>query len=108
MTRPGDFTGFIGVVSGAIGNPLTAIDWNAFTDRIIAFAKYKKLGDVIGTFSSAYKDSGLYYDMFNEVVTGLNVLNEFITQPIPSTKSSGQNLYASYIQALKTALNSIA
>jgi hypothetical protein len=107
MSRPGDFTGFISVVSGATGNPLTAIDWNAFTDRIIAFAKYKALGDVIGTFSSAYKDSGLYYDMFNEAVAGLNVLKSYITQPIPAAKYSGQDLYASYIQALKTALNSI-
>jgi hypothetical protein len=108
MYRPDDFTGFTGVVKNATGRPLTATDWNAFTERLIAFAKYKSKGDIIGTFVQVEYDQELEAEtIFNPVVNGLNVLSEFITEDIPSTVNKGDNIFADNIQALKKALNSI-
>lgn len=104
MNRPANFTGFVDVVSGATGNPLTAVDWNAFTDRIVAFALYKAKGNDIGSFASVSKDQDFTAGMFNSAVSALNTIG---ASGVPSAKSSGDDLYASYIQALKTALNSI-
>jgi len=107
MSRPANFTGFSDVITNATSNPLTATDWNAFTDRIIAFAKYKSKGDVIGNFDSVSIGQNFTAGTFNQAVGGLNTLSSFITEPIPATVSSGDDLYALYIQKLKNALNSI-
>lgn len=104
MTRPANFTGFAGVVSNATGNPLTASDWNAFTARIVAFALYKSKGNEVGSFSSVSSGNNFTAGMFNSAVNALNTIG---ASGVPSAKSSGNDLYASYIQALKTALNSI-
>jgi hypothetical protein len=95
------------VTSGAAVTALTASDWNAFTSKIIAFAQYKNLGNSVGSFTSASSGGSITASKFNEAVAGLNVLDDYISQPIPTTKSAGNDIYASYIQALKTALNSI-
>lgn len=107
MTRPADFTGFTGVYSGAPVTNLTASDWNAFNNRLIAFAHYKGKKQQIGTFPAVSSGNTFTAAIYNQTVNGLNVLSSYITSPMPTTKSSGQEIYASYIQALKTALNSI-
>jgi hypothetical protein len=104
MSRPANFTGFTSVVSNATGNPLTAVDWNTFTDRIVAFALYKFKGNDIGSFSSVSAGQNFTAGMFNSAVSALNTIG---ASGVPSAKSSGNDLYASYIQALKMALNSI-
>lgn len=106
MVRPANFTGFTSVVSGAPTTALTATEWNAFIDRLIAFALYKAKGNEIGSFSIAYSGARIR-DYYNEAVRGLRVLSEFISQPIPSEHSGSDKFYASYIQQLKNALNSI-
>jgi len=106
-TRPANFTGFSSVASGALTTTLTASDWNAFANKIIAFAQYKSKGNVIGSFGTVSAGNTITASTFNNRVGGLNVLSDYISQPIPSTVSSGGTIYASQIQALKTALNSI-
>lgn len=106
MTRPANFTGFTGVVSGAPTTALTATEWNSFINRLIAFAQYKSKGNEIGSFSTASRGAQIK-NYYNQAVQGLNVLSEYISQPIPSQHSGNDTFYASYIQALKNALNSI-
>jgi hypothetical protein len=106
MNRPADFTGFTGVYSGAPVTNLTASDWNAFNDRLIAFAHYKKKKQQIGTFPTVSSGQTFTAALYNRTVQGLGVLASFI-DTMPSGKSAGQDLYASYIQDLKNALNSI-
>jgi len=107
MTRPADFTGFTEVYSGAPVTNLTASDWNAFNNRLIAFAHYKGKKQSIGTFSSVSVGDNFTAAIYNRTVQGLSVLSSYITTTMPTNKSSGQEIYASYIQALKNALNSI-
>ena len=107
MTRPANFTGFTGVISGAAKNSILAVDWNAFNQRLIAFALFKNVGDQVGTFVTVGTGNIVSAPIFNRTVEALNVLDSFISPTIPSQVISGQHLYASYIQALKTALNSI-
>lgn len=107
MSRPVNFTGFTNVVSGAVKNAVLAVDWNTFNDRLIAFAKYKAKGDLVGSFITVGVGNSVLAEFFNRTVDGLNVLSPYITQTIPSHVDRGQKIYASYIQALKGALNSI-
>lgn len=86
---------------GAISS--TYIDENGV---LIAFALYKAKGNEIGSFSIAYSGARIR-NYYNEAVRGLRVLSEFISQPIPSEHSGSDKFYASYIQQLKNALNSI-
>ena len=107
MTRPSNFTGFTGVVSGANANSITASDLNALASKIIAFAKYKSYGDVIGTFPTRSSGEVITDAMLNRYIYGLDVLDYYINKPIPSPLSPGDDLYADFFQAIKTALNSI-
>lgn len=107
MTRPSNFTGFSGVSSGQPITNLTASDWNAFNQRLIAFAWYKGEKRTIGTFTTVSSGDNFTAAIYNRTVQGLSVLSSYITTTMPTNKSSGQDVYASYIQALKTALNSI-
>ena len=106
MTRPADFTGFTGVYSGVPVTNLTASDWNAFNNRLIAFAHYKGKKQQIGTFPTVSSGQTFTAALYNRTVEGLGVLSSYI-DTMPSGKSAGQDLYASYIQDLKNALNSI-
>ena len=106
MTRPTDFTGFTGVYSGAPVTNLTASDWNAFNNRLIAFAHYKGKKQSIGTFTTVSAGNTVTAALYNRTVEGLGVLSSYI-DTMPSGKTAGSDLYASYIQDLKNALNSI-
>jgi hypothetical protein len=106
-TRPANFTGFSGVVTDALTTALTATDWNAFIGRLIQFAVYKGKGNEIGSYTDVYSNDYLTASIYNEPVLGLNVLSPYITESIPASRTQGEDVYASYIQALKTALNSI-
>lgn len=106
-TRPSNFTGFTGITSGAYVSVLTATDWNNFMGRIGMFALYKSKGNDITTSVGVSSGDAITASSFNLAVNNLNVLSDYISQPIPTTKSTGNTIYASYYQALKTALNSI-
>jgi hypothetical protein len=68
---------------------------------------YKSKGVEIGSFDTVAQGDDVTASTFNRRVDGLTVLDDYITEQIPSTVSIGDDLYASYIQGLKTALNSI-
>jgi len=107
-SRPANFAGFVGVAQGADCTALTAVDWNAFIERLVAFALYKNKGTEVGTFITVGTGNFIYADLaFNRAVQALNVLSAYISQPIPTQRVKWDDLYASYFQALKNALNSI-
>lgn len=111
--RPQNFAWTNSKVSGNSFN-LTASEWNGFLNRINEFRTYKGLttfnfydyyhGDY--SFTRAYSGNYFYAYMFNQAVNAISAMNP-PTSP-PSTKSSGQSIYASYLNGLRDSLNSIS
>jgi len=106
MTRPSNFTGFTSIVSGQPFN-ISATEYNAFLDRIKAFARYKNKMYEVGGIDSDGAGELFYASDFNKAVNALRVLEPYITTVIPALRSSGDDIYAIYFTQLKNALNSI-
>lgn len=94
---------------------LTATEWNGLQDRINGFRLYKGLSEYTINSYGAYTGTTAFtrgstgqdfmYYQFNQAVNSINDM----TPPIlpPTTKSSGNSVYASYLNDLVTSLNSI-
>ncbi len=105
--RPNNFSWTYAKTSGGNFN-LTASEWNSFTSRINEFRNYKGLADY--SFNSAI--TGFDFSAqnnFNQAVNALSALSAYFTggNTIPSTKSQGNNILASYLTNLVNAMNSI-
>lgn len=105
-TRPTNFTGFLNVSSGVPFN-ITAADWNAFSNKIQAFALYKSKGLDIDAVPSVSTSEAFTDTTFNNAIMNLNVLSSFISISYPTVKNTGDQIAASYFISLKNALNSI-
>lgn len=106
----------------SIGSGLNAIvdhrDWIELGKRINLFRDYKfnnTKGSYGFTDASSYVGQGIPYWMYNQLVNSLvndgmggTQMTAFMTNNImPSTKSSGDAFYASYLNNIVTSLNSI-
>lgn len=109
MTRPSNFTGFNNVSPGGNFN-ITAIDWNAFLTKMYEFAyhKAKKLEIKQNPMTYIAQGDEFKADYFNEVITNMNLLSEFMSNiTYPNFKSAGDDIYDSYFTQLKNCLNSV-
>lgn len=106
VSRPEDFSGFSGVIAGADAIIL-ASDWNDFCSKINEFRAYKGLPNA--SFSSVDKNQNMKAEIFNQAVRALEPLIGYFAagNTIPPLQSWGDNVYASYFQQMKKALNSI-
>lgn len=111
-TRPSNFEWTYPKISGQ-DFKLTDDEWNAFLNRINDFRDYKGLslysfydyyhGDY--SFTKAYSGNDFYAYMFNQARNAIIEMSPPISPP--SSKSSGQDIYASYLNGLRDSLNSI-
>lgn len=100
--RPADYSWSTPKVSGGNVN-VSATEWNALAARINDFRRYKGLSDY--SFTTIYEGADIAAWVFNQAVSSFSGLSP-PTSP-PSSKSSGQDIYASYFNGLVNALNSI-
>lgn len=101
MSRPSDFTSFGSLSKG--DSIISASLWESFTSRINQFRRYKGLN----TTSFTAVRSGIVFTagMFNEARAGINSMNPPIS--VPSSQSSGNEVYVSLFHSLQNSLNSI-
>jgi len=100
LPRPSNFSWTTSKTSGGNFN-LTASEWNALCTRVNDFRRYKGYNDA--SFTTAYFGNTFYAYMFNEVRNAIAVLSS----AVPSTVSSGGTVYASDLNQLVSALNSV-
>lgn len=98
--RPIDFSWNTSKVSGGNFN-LTASEWNGLCNKVNEFRVYKNYNEA--TFTIAYSNSDFLASMFNEVRNATAVLSA----SVPSTKSKGDDINASDLNQLVSALNSV-
>ena len=101
-SRPSNFEWTFQKTSGGEFN-ITASEWNVFLNKINQFREYKNLTQY--NFTSASSDDIFYAYMFNQAVQAISAMNPPVSPP--STRSSGDEIYASYFTQLKNSLNSI-
>lgn len=101
-TRPSNFSWTYSKTSGETFN-LTATEWKNLQDRVNEFREYKGL--VRRNFTRASSGSPFYASMFNEVRNAIADMPYSVSPP--STVSSGDYIYASYLNQLVSSLNSI-
>lgn len=82
---------------------ITATEWNRFLNAINSARVGKGL--TAYNFTYASKGGDFYAYMFNQAVQAISAMNPPV--PPPSTRSSGDEIYASYFTQLKNSLNSI-
>ena len=82
---------------------ITAAEWNRFLDAINSARAGKGL--TAYNFTYASKGGDFYAYMFNQAVQAISAMNPPISPP--STRSSGDEIYASYFNRLRDSLNSI-
>lgn len=82
---------------------ITATEWNHFLDAINSARTGKGL--TAYNFTYASKGGDFYAYMFNQAVQAISAMNPPISPP--STRSSGDEIYASYFNRLRDSLNSI-
>ena len=82
---------------------ITATEWNRFLDAINSARAGKGL--TAYNFTYASKGGDFYAYMFNQAVQAISAMNPPISPP--STRSSGDTIYASYFNQLKNSLNSV-
>lgn len=85
------------------GFNITAAEWNRFLDAINSARAGKGL--TAYNFTYASKGGDFYAYMFNQAVQAISAMNPPISPP--STRSSGDEIYASYFNRLRDSLNSI-
>lgn len=82
---------------------LTAGEWNSLMESINAYRVYKLGESGRVSYTSAYAGYLFYYYMFNEAVNMIARINA----SVPPIRSSGDDIYASYLNRLQDALNEI-
>lgn len=82
---------------------ITATEWNRFLDAINSARAGKGL--TAYNFTYATQGSDFYAYMFNQAVQAISAMNPPISPP--NTRSSGDEIYASYLNRLRDSLNSI-
>ncbi|MBE2918580.1 fibronectin type III domain-containing protein [Anoxybacillus flavithermus] len=82
---------------------ITATEWNRFLNAINSARVGKGL--TAYNFTYASKGGDFYAYMFNQAVQAISAMNPSISPP--STRSSGDEIYASYFNRLRDSLNSI-
>lgn len=104
--RPSNWYWDSTISSGSNFN-ISATEWNNFTSRINQFRQYKYLTSY--SFYTVSSGEDFYYWIFNQAVSALNDLSSYMSvNLIPSTKQSGDDLYASYFINMRDSLNSIS
>lgn len=100
-SRPSNFewstTKYIG------GNPPTATEWNDLMEKIRAFRTYKGLPQV--SYVVGYSGNPLTAIMFNQAVAHINSLNPPFLPP--TTRATGDDLYAHELNQFRDSLNSV-
>lgn len=101
-SRPSNFSWTYSKTSGNTFN-LYASEWNSLQSKVNEFRQYKGLANY--SFTSASSGGIFYAYMFNQVRNAINEIPGKSTSP-PSTQSSGNDIYASYLNGLVDSLNS--
>lgn len=82
---------------------ITATEWNRFLDAINSARAGKGL--TAYNFTYATRGGVFYAYMFNQAVQAISAMNPSVA--LPSTRSSGDTIYASYFNQLRDSLNSV-
>jgi hypothetical protein len=82
---------------------LSAQEWNDFTNTINTTRQNKGLSYY--WFTTVNSGDPFYFWIFNQAVTAISEMSP--PTPTPSSVSSGQTIYASYLNGLRDSLNSI-
>lgn len=101
--RPGNFAWTYAKTSGGSFN-LYATEWNALFNRINDFRTYKDLATT--GYTSAYSSYAFTSVQYNEARNAIYAMNPSTT--IPPWRGSAEIIYASEINRLRDALNSIS
>lgn len=102
-SRPSDFYWTNTHGSGYNCTTLTASEWNSLCSKVNEFRTFKGLSTV--SFTSATSGGTFTAAMFNQVRNAIYAMN---TSGCPSTVSSGDTVYWSNIDALRTCLNNVS
>lgn len=97
--RPQNFSWNVSVVQGQSFN-MTASEWNRFLTRINEFRTYKSYNNA--SFNYAIQGATAYASQYNEARNAIAVLSA----SVPPVRSSTNNILASDVNQLVTALNS--
>jgi len=104
--RPANFAGWSTNVSSGATLNLLATDWNTFTDKVNEFRIYLGLGST--SFTTVGSGNDFLATYFNQARVGILGTNyNSGTYTLPVTKSRGDKVYASDLNALVDCLNSI-
>lgn len=106
--RPSDFYWTNTHGSGYACTTLTHTEWNNLCDAVNEFRTYEDLSTI--NFTSATSGGTFTHGMFNQVrnaIYAILVAASVSTSGFPSTVSSGDTVYWSNIDALRTYLNSV-
>lgn len=101
--RPSNFSWTYSKTSGGDFN-LLASEWNNLISKVNDFRQYKGLSSYSFTTASSGADFAAFY--FNQAVTAISAMSPPTSSP--SSVSSGQDIYASYLNGLVDSLNSIS
>lgn len=82
---------------------VTASEWNSFTSKINEFRSYKGLSSYL--FSTAVSGGTFTATVYNQAVSAISPMSPPI--PVPSARSSGDSILASYLNDIVSSLNSI-
>ena len=107
LPRPSNWAWETVVASEAKIN-LTASEWNNFCARILAFAKYvgsKDNGDYTYSLDTVYTGDYITATLVNKARSAISIIPGHGT--LPSRVSSEDDIYASFFNGLKDALNAI-
>lgn len=83
---------------------LTASEWNAFWDRLIEFARYKKLS-VSGTPNRVSPGDPMLASQANDARAMISLLSP--TVELPAEVAAGSKITAAFINGLANSLNSV-
>lgn len=101
LARPANFSWNLAKLSGERFN-LTAVEWNGLTARINAFRAYRYQSTY--SFTNAYVGGTFTAGMYNEARNAIYSMNS----NIPNYRNTGDIIYATEIDALRTSLNAIS
>ena len=101
--RPATWSWSTTFSAGNATSKLTAAEWNNFCDHINVMRDYKGWPAI--SFYNAVAGEKIYDYMFNQVVNAIDDMDP--PTSVPGTVSSGGKFYASYLDQLANAINSI-
>ena len=100
--KPTDFSWAASTISSDSDARIAASDWNGLANKINEFRAYKGLSS--SSFTTVYAGNDIYASQFNEL---RNSIANMRTTGLADAKSSGNTVYASDIDSLRTTLNAI-